>query len=253
MATVRGPKIVTNGLVLALDAGDRKSYPSGATTWTDLSGNGNDVPLVNHWGAAAPAYSTSNGGYFNVGNVNWFDTVYGRATLSSSLKPTLITIEAWVNMGTVITNCNETIISVQKGTGEVYSFWMRLLGTRLGGEIATSTGGANAYSTENVPLIVANTWYNPLMTYDGTTLRTYVNGIQRATSALSGNIAYDASNTKMLIGARYAGSGYDTGITQWWGNARPDRGISVVRIYNRALSAAEVTQNFNATRFRYGI
>jgi len=253
MAGNNGPKIVTSGLVLALDAADRKSYPSGATTWTDLSGSRNNVSLLTHYGAAVPVYSTSNGGYFNVGNTEWFHTVYGQATLSSSLKPTSITIEAWVYTGTVITNCNETIISVQKGTGEVYSYWMRLLGTRFGGEIATSTGGANAYSPEDVPVIATNTWYHPVMTYNGTTLKTYVNGIERASTALSGNMAYDASNTKMLIGARYAGSGYDAGITQWWGNARPNRGISIVRIYNRALTATEVTQNFNAARGRFNI
>jgi len=253
MATIRGPRIVNSGLVLALDTADRKSYPSGATTWTDLSGSGNNVSLLTHFGAAVPVYSTSNGGYFNVGNVDWFNTVYGQATLSSSLKPTLITVEAWVYMGTTVSPSNETIISVQKGTGEVYSYFMRYIDGRFSGEITANAGG-NATHVGGNPTISANRWYHVLFTYDGTTLRLYVDGIQRATSTTaSGNITYNSLNTKMLIGARYAGAGYDTGITQWWGAARPGRGISIIRIYNRALTAAEVTQNFNAARPRYGI
>ena len=57
MAEIHGPKIVRDGLVLALDAADRNSYISGSTTWTDLSGNGNTGTLTN-----GPTYSSANGG-----------------------------------------------------------------------------------------------------------------------------------------------------------------------------------------------
>jgi hypothetical protein len=50
-------KIVTSGLVLALDAADKNSYPGSGTTWTDLSGNGNNGTLVN-----GPTFSSANGG-----------------------------------------------------------------------------------------------------------------------------------------------------------------------------------------------
>lgn len=246
-------KIVTSGLVLNLDTSQRRSYPSGATTWTDLSGNGNNISLVTFYGAAVPTYSTSNGGYFNLYNADWFNTVYGQATLSTSLKPTAITIETWVYIGTVPVSSNETIISVQKGTSEVYSYMMQYIDGRLGSKV-TATGGADATPSGGNPTIVATSWYQALMTYDKTTLRMYVNGIERATSTTaSGDITYDASNTKIIIGARYAGAGYDTGLTSYWGNARPDRGISIVRMYNRALTATEVSQNFNVMRLRFNL
>ena len=47
MSFDNGPRIVTNGLVLALDAADRNSYVSGSTTWFDLSGNSNNGTLTN--------------------------------------------------------------------------------------------------------------------------------------------------------------------------------------------------------------
>jgi hypothetical protein len=57
MALSHSPKIITDGLVLCLDAGNPKSYPGSGTTWTDLSGNGNNGSLENGVGY--------NGGFFN--------------------------------------------------------------------------------------------------------------------------------------------------------------------------------------------
>ena len=65
MALSHSPKIVTDGLVLCLDAGDRKSYSGSGTTWTDRSGEGNNGTLVN-----GPTFDSGNGGsiYFDGGN-----------------------------------------------------------------------------------------------------------------------------------------------------------------------------------------
>ena len=74
MAFNRGPKIVTQGLVLALDAASNNSYPGSGTTWKDLSGNNNTGTLVN-----GPTFSSANGGtfildgsndYINAGSIN---------------------------------------------------------------------------------------------------------------------------------------------------------------------------------------
>ena len=59
MAYRNGPKIVTDGLVLCLDAAIGKSYPGSGTTWYDLSGNGNNVSLIN-----GPVFNTNNKGSF---------------------------------------------------------------------------------------------------------------------------------------------------------------------------------------------
>jgi len=80
-----GPKIVTSGLVLALDAGNTKSYPGSGTVWTDLSGNGNTGTLTN-----GPTFNSSNGGsivfdgvddFVNIPyNTYWNTNVFGTAT-----------------------------------------------------------------------------------------------------------------------------------------------------------------------------
>ena len=65
MAFNNGPRIVTNGLVLCLDASDRNSYPGSGTTWYDVSNNGNHATLTN-----GPTFSTSNGGIFTFDGSN---------------------------------------------------------------------------------------------------------------------------------------------------------------------------------------
>lgn len=246
-------KIVRSGLVLDLDAGFSRSYPGSGAIWYDLSGNGNNINFINAYGTANPTYSNSYGGYLDLYNAGGDQVRYGQITVPASLKPTSITIEAWVYMGTTVSPSNETIISLQKGTGEAYSYWVRYLDGRIGAEIAAS-GGTSAYPAGGNPTISANTWYHVMVTYDKTTLRIYIQGTERATStATSGDLTYDSLNTKMLIGARYAGAGYDTNATQWWGAGRPDRGIATIRMYNRALTAAEVLQNFNILRLRFNV
>ena len=61
MATKYSPKIITNGLVLSLDAANNKSYPRSGTTWSDLSGNNNTGTLTN-----GPTFSDSNGGVIDL-------------------------------------------------------------------------------------------------------------------------------------------------------------------------------------------
>ena len=74
MAVLNGPGIITSGLISALDAADRNSYPGSGTTWTDISGNNNNGTLTN-----GPTFSSTNGGaivldgaddYINTGTIN---------------------------------------------------------------------------------------------------------------------------------------------------------------------------------------
>ena len=109
MATLYSPKIVTDGLVLCLDAGNNKSYPSSGTAWNDLSGNNNNGTLTN-----GPTFTGSFGGsivfdgtndYVDLGNI-------------SQLKPTTqITVSAWVYRSTMNDNQNEAIIGCAQSSG----------------------------------------------------------------------------------------------------------------------------------------
>ena len=73
MALHHSPRIVTSGLVLALDAADRNSYPGSGTTWTDLSGNANNGTLTN-----GPTFNSANGGSIVFDGTNDFEAVLER-------------------------------------------------------------------------------------------------------------------------------------------------------------------------------
>ena len=89
--------------------------------------------------------------------------------------------------------------------------------------------------------VVNNQWNNVVATWDGTNKRIYVNGVLRATSAtLTGPVTQNTTGAAFI--GIYGGGGYPF-------NGR----IAQTQIYNRALTAAEIQQNFNATRSRYSI
>ena len=115
MATSYSPKIITDGLVLCLDAGDGKSYSGSGTTWTDRSGNGYNGTLTN-----GPTFDSSNGG-----NIVFAGDDYVDCGLSS-FQPTEMTLSVWVKKTTSNTsgvivkgNVNE---STEWGISFGYSF-----------------------------------------------------------------------------------------------------------------------------------
>ena len=85
MGIAYNPRVVTDGLVLCLDAGNVKSYPGSGTTWTDLSGKGNTGTLTN-----GPTYSSANGGSIV------FDGVDDRVSGTSFNTGQNFTINAWI-------------------------------------------------------------------------------------------------------------------------------------------------------------
>jgi hypothetical protein len=224
------PRTVTDGLILSFDAANRKSYPGTGTTWTDLSGNGRNGTLVNGVG-----YSGSNLGSLSFDGVD--DNVQlGNASNFISASQSSITINFWIK--TNITGVYKKIFFTgTAGTQTISGLYLSIgpspFQTYFG--VKTNSGEqAAVYTTD-----LSTTQYSNLCgTYDGSNIRLYLNGIQVAIQAQTGNIV----NTGI---ARI--SGYDNNNETWNGN------ISQVSIYNRALTAAEIQQNFNATRSRFGI
>jgi hypothetical protein len=92
-----------------------------------------------------------------------------------------------------------------------------------------------------------DTWYHIIHTYDGSNQYMYVHGSLAASGITSGNILHNDNNTKVTIGADYE-VGYNSGL-----NGFMKGRVGLVRLYNRALSQAEVTQNFNDSRARFGL
>jgi hypothetical protein len=222
--------IVTNGLVLNLDTAYYNSYPRTGTTWSDLSGSGNNGTLTNGptyvvTGASSSIQFDGVDDYVDCGNNSSFN-------LTSQL-----TLECWVKTSDVDTynhfiskfpasECSYLIGSIQS-TGYLY--------------FSRSTNGINQGINGQFDINVCDgNWKHIVVSYNSntSTLLMSINGTIQ-TSSLSGNVYVSTSN--LNVGRR-------TDVGQYY-----SANISNVKIYNRALSATEVSQNFNALRGRFGI
>lgn len=236
MSYANGPKIVTDGLVLCLDAANRKSYPGTGTTWYDLSGNGNHGTF----GAstAAPTFSSVNGGILNFdGN----DRISGPNS-SSLMLTTNFTLDAWVKRTS--TQSTEQVIMAKNGDTSPWVGWELMFGTDNTIRLWTSGSAGNgwtAFSHSITDLL----WNNITVTFYGTagstgTALLYVNGIQKAT--MSNKITPGTPSLRIFeIGCIRANSRFLSG------------GIASAKVYNTTLTSQEILQNYNALKGRYGL
>jgi hypothetical protein len=232
--------IVQSGLVLNLDAGVSSSYPTTGTTWTDLSGSGNNGTLTN-----GPTYSSANGGSIVFDGSNDYASFTSNC-YNVSLNGTIneLTINAWVYWNSFPTNNIDEIVSWwQNGTQTYADGFLGVTCTANGGGTNTNPrirfgdGWANTGASFTASTDV-NKWWNITAVKTSDNAYIYKNSTLSATkgSALSWGF-----NNNLAIGRQHGAGEYI--------NAK----IANIQLYNRALSAAEISQNFNATRGRYGI
>ena len=237
MGLAHSPRVVTDGLVLALDAGNAKSYSGSGTTWTDISRNGNNGTLTN-----GPTYS--NGSIvFDGTNDNVL------ITNPTTIKNQNFTISVWVNPGTQ----NASIVSIIDfdHASSPLQGWVlqsedattnRYFYLAWRGESSFQPSGGGGFGAGKGIQVTNSTWQNIVYSKNGTSLLGYLNGTQlySGTSA-SSTVSYE-NNKNLMIGSCVAFS------------SRSFKGdISNTTIYNRALTASEIQQNFNALRGRFGI
>ena len=231
MATHYNSKIITDGLILCLDAANSKSYPGSGTTWTDLSGNGNTGTLVNGVG-----YSASNGGALSFDGSNDYVDCGDREIFKI---PSQLTLEAFFNISTYV-NWSGIIGKSNSGKG-VYMMHLSASAPR----IRFSYNSVSPWTVNIVDgnyALTTNQWLHSVIVYDGSNVNFYINGSLDKTQNI-GSITFDT-------GAGYSVTlGQDPPGSNEFFNGR----ISNAKIYNRALSAAEISQNFNALRGRFGI
>lgn len=222
MAFSFSPKIVTEGLVLYLDAANRYSYPGAGTTWSDISRGGNNSLLTN-----GPTFNSANGGNIVLDGTNDYVSC-GNLT---NLQITQGTISAWVRTSSPGSDFRG-IIAKQRN----YGIFIR------NGILTTYDWGAAAERTTSIN-IADGTWKNTVMTFTTNTGNPsnnaiiYLNGI----AVLTTTIKYDADTVEVQIGNGGIASQYING------------NIAQAKIYNRALSSTEVLQNYNATKTRFGL
>ena len=221
--------IVTDGLVLNLDAGFIGSYPTTASTWYDISGNDKNSTLTN-----GPTFNSANSGSIVFDGVD--DYVLTPSLLNASLNPTE-SVFVWFNpaaAGQIVSELGQATINtgyhdsnIEVNSSGIFSFsvWHGSLTNKV-------VSSAKSF----------NNWYHLGFTYSGTTFIAYINGSsigtttftrQPPTSLHYGLCSIDGTN----MGTSAYGSGK-------MGN---------FMFYNRALSASEVQQNFNAQKGRFGL
>ena len=211
---------VRDNLILNLDAGDLASYPGSGTTWFDLSGNSLNGTLTN---GPTFSFSDSSSSILFDGVNDYVSQASGNYPISNSL-----TISAWIKHNSLVGN--QRYISF---TGAYETAVIRLNNTQFSFYISTN-GTLKFLSGSSSPS--TNVWHYVVGTWDGTTQRLYQNGIQINSSTPGGLL--DAGNLTYTLSLS---------------NESMKGNMSIVQIYNRALSAAEIAQNFNYYRSRYGI
>ena len=222
MAVNTRNSIVTNGLVLALDAGNTKSYVSGSTTWRDLSGNNNSGSLVN-----GPTYSNINGGSIVLDGSDDYVTFGNVAALNFT---TPFSIGCWFRASSTQPSIDSAIMGNINGTYTGYMLWYNNNTVDF-----YFNGAIRANSTTS---ILANTWYNVVGVWTGTTAILYLNGVLDA----SGTYSTPPSNGNPLFT-----------IGQYQISRNFAGNVSICTVYNRALTTQEILQNYNATKTRFGL
>jgi hypothetical protein len=218
------PGIISNGLTLYLDAADTNSYSGSGTTWNDLS-SGNTGTIVN-----SPAYTSGVGGYFNFG-----------PTLNTS-KRVSFTYQTPIQTTSTAFTWNIWVYPEVLDQGHVL---MGYRGTTLLQFYKLTTTKFEMYPAEIYHNFNATAWQYISAVYDGTqagtdNMKMYVNGTQVGLR--------DADQPDLRVTAMpfFVGGDPDAGE---YSRAR----ISKVSVYNRALSSAEIIQNYNVHRADFGL
>ena len=245
MSNRYGPRIVTDGLVLCLDAADNNSYPGSGTTWTDLSGNGNNGTLTN-----GPTFNSANRGGIVFDGTN--DYIYRSASINLGVY---FTIQSWVkinrygggpgwnrapivsnsypystNQGFLIIASSQNASAGQAATVGYEHFFISIGNDQY---YATSTFG----SLSNY----VSKWVNLTVSVNSTSLiRLYINGIETTYAGqTNGPASLNYTTNTFFLGARDLTSEF------------LDGSIANSILYNRTLSASEILQNYNATKGRF--
>ena len=222
MAFAYSPKIVTDGLVFAVDAANTKSYPGSGTTWKDLSGNGNDGTLVN-----GPTFDSGNGGSIMFDGTNDYGLLPNTNTLTVGTQDFAFT--SWIYpLSWPLNNWSPIYVTERVG-----GIWI--------GQDSSNKFVLRAYSDTNIiqttTLPSINSWTQITITRTGTTASLYYNSILQSTATTN----YDFLPEETYIG-NDGGSSYFNG--------------HIANIYlskGNALTPQEISQNYNALKSRFGL
>ena len=241
MSISYNPKILTNNLVLYLDAGNsQKSYAPSSTVWYDLSNNNNTATMI-----GSVPFSTDGSGSFD------FATITGSYSLDASLGfsfasnmiPTTgsFTLSCWVkNPPSSVGQCG---LFANAGGADGYRFGVGLNGVYVLNSGASGVGYSEPTLTF-LSTLSASLWYNVTVVFDRANAtpqwRSYLNGVHQNT-------------TNMAVGANTAFSNTPPGLVRSACCGLYNGKLSIFSAYSRSLTEDEIRQNFNALRGRFNI
>ena len=220
MGLSHSPSLVMDGLVFSIDAGNSRCYSgSGNTAFGLVAGIGGTL-------LSGAGFTSLNQGSFTFdGGANSYLTATSNSGITGAQARSIC---AWAKFNNVSSSvvCGLGDVTADFRLFEIQAFSSRLIGHRYGNFINGTT------------VLTTGVWYFTAYTYDGTTSRLYLNGNIEGTATETLNTV----NTPFSVGKR----GFNS-------NSNMSGFISNVQIYNRALSAQEIKQNYNATKKRYGL
>jgi hypothetical protein len=226
MSTFGGPNSITDGLVLYLDAANTKSYPGTGTTWKDLSGNGNNGTLVNGVG-----YNSNNLGSLSFDGVNDYINCGNNSSLSFNFENFHLSL--WIKTSSTSGADWMGVIAKYSTTG----IWIQLNPSNR--YVGFGWDGSNYMLSSTT--VASGTWrYVSCQRTSFTGGEIYVDRNLVMSSSSLPNKTSD-SGTQLDVGRINISNRYFNG------------NIAQVSIYNRALTAQEVLQNYNTTKGRYGL
>jgi hypothetical protein len=229
MSLGHGPSIVRNGLVLCLDAANVKSYPGSGTTWNDVSGNNTNLTIY-----GGPAFNSA--GYFTFSNNQTTQYIMND---NYSIPTDDISFSCWFRSN--FAGASQTPFTYSVAGDNTY-----LLYTDSSTIIVPhDLGNRYQVTVPDMKDVWCNfTWVRTRTT--GVSLY-YMNGVYVGTQTINAGSG-PTSGGYLIIGqeADAPGAGFDPAQNL-------DGDFAILSIYNRTLTAAEVSQNFNAVRGRFGI
>jgi hypothetical protein len=228
-----GAPVVNTNLMVWVDAGQTASYSGSGATWTDLSGNGKTYTLAN-----SPTFSSLTGG----GVITFAGASSQYATTATTLFNSTTTNTYSVNIWVFPTGAGQIVSVDGQSTPNTGYHYTAIEITAAGLIYLGQWTGTNTVIASSARSL--NAWYNLAITYNGTTATAYVNG----TSVGSSAIIWSAPGASTFFALMSQDSTNMSGTTAYASGS-----IGAFMVYNRALSADEVTTNFNALRNRYGI
>jgi hypothetical protein len=229
------PRVVTNELVMYLDAANTRSYSGSGLTVNGLVGIGGT--LVNGVGFS----SVNNGSFFFDGTNDYIDI-----PSTTLLNSTTFSLSFWINNnafnGLYVTGAVSNGLYTLFGTGSNYQGFTNTFSGAI--QIGVNS---NSVATVNESNFLLNKWYHYVAVYDGSGVgnsgkfKIFINAVQKT-------LTYDA-----LMPSTPYNSGFTTKLGYGPGSGYPyfNGNISQVQLYNRALTSQEILQNYNATKKRY--